>query len=251
MRIFLGILISFATANLAQANVVQSDQVWSKHRVTVCFAQPSQANLSFAGTGTQEYIRDGAPYTSQEKAVIQSVVEQQYTSASTGIHFQFLGDCKSSPTADLFLFKTFFSSTDLGGQTPSRSPEKLKKGRPFILMEIGRDGMSVESKLSYLDYLKLIVLHEFGHSAGLAHEHALPGALEDENCKVMPEGRNRPGQDFGNWTAIPKGYTQPSAYDPKSIMNGCWDQAVKISGLISEVRLSRQDRDTLKKLYAK
>jgi hypothetical protein len=90
-------------------------------------------------------------------------------------------------------------------------------------------------------------LHEFGHVAGLIHEHYHKNAKKDPNCqdiiKDNPHFIVNPihlGKD--------KAY---SKYDSKSIMNGCFllKEDQKDQQSLADIQLSQNDRHTLQCIY--
>ena len=84
-----------------------------------------------------------------------------------------------------------------------------------------------------------LALHEFGHVAGLRHEHA----RADSTCKKSDELIEEEQMKSEEFSAS-------AAYDPNSIMNYCYRDIVLQEKLqASEIRLSASDIEVIKKLY--
>ncbi len=235
----------------AFATYLDRSQKWVKPAgVRVCFASPAQANLTFASSGTREYLASGAPFTSAEKKAIRDAVVREYTRDRTGIYFRKFSDCTDRTSEyDLMLFKTFGNFTGLGGQTPSRSAKKLAAGKPYIVFEEGKNGPDPKMKFRKLDNWAYLALHEFGHATGFQHEQLLKAAFNDPNCLLLHAPGNRPGVDYGFLEEPYAPEYQLTAYDPDSIMNTCKNRAVEEMGNVKDIHLSPENRRALRKLY--
>lgn len=206
---------------------VYFDNLWETNEVTVCFAEGEQERRE-----TDGYVLKVKSWKEKNKANLRQWVGEEFTADRTGINFTGFLDCGDSPEADVIIFHnknsrvgTFF----LGGTNglaligPNRNAVVgYPSARAFI--SISSSGMD-----------KGTVIHEFGHSAGLQHEHIHYDAfkLDKGRCPSISKDNHFTTQ----WR-----YTE---YDRDSVMNYC-----RIQGKGgSTAGLSPKDVELLKKLY--
>lgn len=194
--LFLLIFATFATP-LAFAGTY-SKTLWDKNELVTCFA-PAEEKIRKSFTNKLN-VRD---WSEEDKTKVQTWVNSEYTLEHTGIHFSGWLDCAEAPLADVILFynKTPVKRSPLDGVAGGYGPIDKIEGYPDArsYVAISTSGM-----------IKNTVIHEFGHVAGLAHEHNHPDVKRSSKKQCLnnkPE--NYPSYFF---------YT---VYDDESIMSYC------------------------------
>jgi hypothetical protein len=215
------VAFSISVSYAGTSSIVEPMTVWPKTEVTVCFG--TQDDLArTALPDTQMMI----PYTAHEKEVLKSAVNNEFTPEATGIHFVGWEDCRADLKPDAILFAQDSERYGGGGQASmGYHGEKYDEGYRSLPQEILdekgwstyvllRTGPSL-GKLTDDQRLSYIGLHEFGHLAGLRHEHIRPEAKDDWICKLTgdADGLEQPGK-LTSYTG---------KYDPISIMSYCFN----------------------------
>lgn len=213
----------------------------------VCFVEPgeieppSEIDDDVAVSGFTEF----------RKEWIRKTLEEQFTPSRTGIHFVGFGDCHEEP-GDVFVWRSrprFNGAGTTGTASAYRigQAEQVAVCPPGVESEgcevvegadpgAGLWGFSRLLRAEATAHMRLNsdafcshkaaadlcrkgqLIHEFGHIAGLRHEHARPEAAEDQRCiHYNLAAKTSEG------TGATAEYVGP--YDPKSIMNYCyrWD----------------------------
>lgn len=224
MKIILSLLVVFSTHAISG---VYYNNLWEKNEVSVCFAQGEVGKRD-----TDGYVLKVRNWKEKQKSKLRQWVSEEFSAERTGIHFSGFLDCEDSPDADVIIFHnknspliTFFlggvHGLALMGPNPNAA-EGYPKARGFI--SISSSGMD-----------KGTVIHEFGHSAGLHHEHIHYDAFEKDKGRCAIISEDTPFSTRWNYTE----------YDPDSVMNYC-----KIQGKGgSKAGLSPKDAELLKSLY--
>lgn len=170
-------------------------------------------------------------FTHAEKKAMQKMVDTEFKAERTGLSFKGWKDCKDTEgPVDLYILTSdkpvsalgarIFGKAEIGNGTEYNSHAvRLVGDGPthMFFAKVPREDGTIDFELT-----KLYALHEFGHVAGLRHEHIRPEADLDELCEL----------DGGAGTEAPGPLTENfSAYDSFSIMNYCFLHAVqRISG---------------------
>lgn len=225
-----------------QATIYEPATVWDKNTVTVCFLdEQHQLGQTRFGTTDEEFKKNGFAPTfnsSEEKEIIKTTINNTFTKATTGIHFNGWKNCSEEATADVLIMK---AEKVKGFIFKKRPPFKgyASIGENGAVTSEGRFVKSYQTKPFVILYTfdPAIIVHEFGHLAGLRHEHVHPEAKKvDSSCYSALYSKE-----------ITTEYSVVTEYDRASIMNYC-----RINNKYNKSSaLSSKDRETLLKIYGK
>lgn len=219
MKILL-LLLSFVS--VAKANIYVH-QLWQKQEVSVCFGKAEEKSRFFLG---KEFSIHNWSKTDQNK--IKTWVMEEYSQERTGIHFVGWTDCEEAPDADVVVL--FHKNSPVLANTFNGIHGATFYSGPSFGTIDGYPHASNLVIISKSGVDKTTATHEFGHVAGLMHEHNHPDIKKfDESCKFAdPKFDSRIGYED---------------YDKSSVMNYCFALKNRNSGL------SEKDVSLLKRLY--
>lgn len=245
--------------------IVAEDYIWKKKSISVCWADKEQSEeldqFSVMRTASQETTTDiGA----EDRKAIQSKIQEQFNHESVGLEFVGWQPCDSNNKSDIYIF-AFEDMTyaeyyipgeaDIGTSCEMFNSDIRKKeirhrvpGQPGYLF-LSKATLKHHKQFIKHPEISLIrsALHEFGHIAGLLHEHYHKDAKNDPNCqdliKENPDFTLNPVK-LGKEKAYSK-------YDPQSIMNACFtiEEDEKEQQSVSDIKLSPLDLHTLRCIY--
>jgi len=224
---------------------------WTKQSIHVCWRNGVDQDPAFVKND----------FNNIKKQAVREIVQQEYTIERVGIEFVGWENCNelkpgtfdfeiiqdhfaapSNPTVKYYRDQSVEGMAFLGEgggcyriteHDPFSEQPKVSVGyyrrnskpeKKVYLMFFEMNDV-FENSFTSIKRLQSTALHEFGHVAGLRHEHIHPEAMNDSNCKYM-------GTDF---TVSEKTYDTTrivSEYDPNSIMNYCWLAALDAKGLV-------------------
>lgn len=210
-------------------SVYSTEYLWPHNKLTTCFADGDGQDLQ-----NGPLVLKFRKWKKSDKEKVKSWVLSEYSEERTGIHFVGFEDCEDNPVTDVAIFynqNNKFSSRLFGGLDGIASfGTTLKYHRGFLRGYPMANGY-VSISTSGMD--KGTVIHEFGHIAGLMHEHEHPDAVINEPyCREAVEQGALVGFEY-------------DPYDSDSVMNYC--KLNKKGG--KNVGLSERDVLLLKKLY--
>lgn len=211
MKILIPLLLTSA-AFAAPFSAIEPQTVWKKKAVKVCFGTDADLGRTPYSGKYAEIL----PYTSEQKALLKSVVTREFTPQTTGIHFVGWEDCSVTLNPDTIIFREegstggsatmgFHGALDENGYRSV--PTNLKT---FVHLTTNVDPI----KLTADERLSFIALHEFGHLAGLRHEQIRKEIKDDWICAMTgyEEDFEEPF-DSTRFTSI---------FDSYSIMSYCY-----------------------------
>lgn len=208
----LGLISSFASI----AGVLSTGEPltkWNKLSLTVCWLDDEKIKDSDFHYQTLRTINElessfiKAP--DKLKLNIQSAIEREYTKSRTGIHFVGWKSCQMTPSSDVQILignenDAFEGKASFGRAANINDSYDLigsnQKAYVYLSTKIKKN-----IRISQTAAIVSTAIHEFGHIAGLRHEHI---RMESNNCYRTEEAPLNPTAFF-------------SAYDPSSIMNYC------------------------------
>lgn len=186
---------------------------WSKKEVKVCWLDDSPINKDEFNENQFQQIGDVidvlVTMRSSLKKKIQALIQTEFTLNKTGITFTGWSSCRDTKDYDLILLTgdtTARSYTNfLGLATIGRGDivaydlmDKTKKS--FIYIDLHHQKPSA---VTATELTLIVTLHEFGHAAGLRHEH-----IRGKDCSHFEK-------QHANTSFF-------SVYDSSSIMNYCF-----------------------------
>lgn len=195
------------------------------------------------------------------KAQVQIKVQEQYNLEKVGIQFVGWENCtsKDKSSVQIFAFKKLSQEQmtyEPGICSVGNSMEVYnKKTRKRVLIKRPKNIPNAmflkmyEEDPNKIQIFMRTAVHEFGHAAGLHHEHFQKEAASDPNCqdfKKQDPNFNVPYLNIGKVISY-------NAYDPNSIMNSCFIMAQdnKQNQKIEDIQLSPSDIQTLRCTYSR
>lgn len=240
------------------ASIAEPGTIWKSTRPTVCWAdQKNWVNSTVLELGDSFLsAKQISPFSSVQKALIKAAIESNYTQNSVGMSFEGWSDCSITPKADIYLIHIDSPFQGGGMASIGQNGEPVcdeeyancvyhkmaTKKKAFVLLNTYP---FPEHKVSEEEALQIQAIHEFGHAAGLRHEHArVEDARKDPACQEI-------GYDLGD--SEDKSTTRYGPYDPSSMMSYCYlFKIVNKLGMpvgLKHLALSPIDQTTLRCLY--
>jgi len=213
-------IFSFAFAR--DTSIAEENFKWNKNQISVCWAGEKISDLNLTTLITENLQKK---YKSDQfilpdlylKKLIQDTVSVEFTPDETGIYFTDWENCHGDDW-DLMILVGKTSSPGTNGFA------LLGQGALITESLINMRPIDLDQRKSYVffdkdfikkssNYVKKTILHEFGHVAGLRHEHDRKEAKKDPICREL----------YITTTEIAfPGTTFYGDYDPSSIMNYCF-----------------------------
>lgn len=240
-------------------NLVEPDIKWDKKEVSVCFADFSHYKKSYLSEKEPDLNETNViAYTQSHKEALEDIIIQEYTKERTGIAFIGWKDCQEQPDSDVYLFRISDSGAgfigvasqgEAGEQTFEEvgifSKKKVKVYRKqnkdkkaFLALNTA---LLKSARLSRVSEFQMTALHEFGHLAGLQHEHA---DIREDNKRYGDSNCSTSGTRTAEG---PLSSTKKvSVYDRNSIMNYCYGNILRQNGLNIMVPTSLAKKFSLK-----
>lgn len=228
VRFWIMVVMFLASAS-SRASIYTQNYLWDKRELTTCFADDNRDR------NNGPLVLKFREWKKSHKEKIKNWVQSEFTAERTGIHFVGFHDCEVNPDVDVAIFynknnklesRLFGGLDGLASLGTSLHTENIGWLFGFKLINgfvaISKSGIN-----------KGTVIHEFGHVAGLMHEHDHPEAEKIEpNCKYTED-----------WKILSGFMYEP--YDANSVMNYC--KLDKRGG--KNVGLSSTDVDVLRRIY--
>lgn len=230
---------------------------WNIKTIKVCWGTEAHRKATFAITDKREFI----PYTADQKEWIKDIITKEFTLSETGIEFSGWNNCEpKAEGSEVVLLRVEPAIPDDAGFIFAESGGRATIGQRGNPVEhhtgtsLGSYTTYEKSNLPYLnfvilntrsddkrmppnEYIKMIALHEFGHTAGLRHQHVrIKDVKQDLNCKKVPEIKISEEPAFASTK-----FAGP--YDHNSIMNYCY-----INVLSSKTGLSFRAKSITEKI---
>ena len=208
---------------------------WEKKEVRVCFGNETHQSRSWVSRESYDFIE----YSREQKMWIKDIITKEYNLKDTGISFVGFQNCTTNlEDIDVILFRfepsipegegpynvkggmaTLGEKGDVrsvGSDNSEESKEEYYKADfPQLNVVILNTGGANEKKVDAASYIQMLALHEFGHTAGLRHQHIIMKAAEkDPNCQNFKTTmKSEPIFQSTIFTG---------AYDFNSVMNYCY-----------------------------
>lgn len=234
--LFLSLPLSGLTA------IPEPTTLWDKNKINVCFLDDQNQVTLIGMQNNPKSFKDNGftpqSFTTQEKTIIKNTVNESYTEKKTGIHFVGWENCSRASEIDVVLMKAGKIERKFWLDKSVFFDGAASIGENGVFNKDGYFGKDLKDKAFVAltkDLEKAVINHEFGHIAGLRHEHIHPQAKRiDSSCSAALYMKE-----------IPIDKTMLQSYDRASIMNYCRIH----NPMNNSSALSAQDSNTLKMLY--
>ncbi len=255
-----------ALGPLAQAGIIEPHVLWDKTALKTCFfsdnSQLALTTLVDKATTKKNFDFSPKSLSKSKRENVKNVILNEFSSQRTGIHFTGFKDCKDEKNPDVIVMRAaskiiLLDMPDFNGRAVIGQDgyfqyefEENEQGeRNYVIEADGsyHEGFFQKSGKAAFVALRTdnagTITHEFGHVAGLRHEHIRAEAEQDKNCYNF--GVVWPTKELVYDTA-----QFETNYDNRSIMNYCYLQSNKgsFSKMIGKI-LSDGDVQTLKAYY--
>lgn len=211
---------------LVFGSMARYDHKWSKNKLSTCFASSTTyERLNFFNRGVSQ--SDIVEYNQEEKQAIREVLTENFTLKEVGISFTGFKNCSEDSRADIYIVKFASPLPQLPAGWASMTGDAHYENcyndvcsitylrdvqQPYVAMNVIP---VVGRKTTDLQRLRILALHEFGHIAGLMHEHTRPERGMDRNCIARES-------TLGDDIHLPNPTNVFGPYDSNSTMNYCY-----------------------------
>lgn len=264
---FLVLALAMSASISATAGLFNEYNPWQKTAIRVCFAHTSDdfSTLNYFHDGTLNDLRGDfvGNWQQEAKQKAQQIIESEFSKEKTLIHFVGWQDCPVDVEKSDFDVMLYTSQVELNNifmeygrasiGNNSQYDDSIKSKKAFLyiadLSTFALDFKKMKFKGDVELYWKYTLVHEFGHLAGLLHEHDQKDVVNDPNC---PEGMVAALiRGTKNFTKLSYTYRH-GPYDQNSIMNYCFKNLYRDNNrkLVRQSVLSPQDIETLTKMYS-
>lgn len=253
-------LMALMSASSLKAGIIEPKTLWDKTEIVACwYDSPSQlpeTKLESEETAKKKFDFLPRVLKDKDKKKVKEVITRNFTPAQTGIHFVGWKPCSQTPNRDVIVMRAK-SKVFLLDRPGFNGRATIGESGILARAEDGPIGFwDKEEKTPtialYSTFMNPIgagtIVHEFGHTAGLRHEHIHEDSYEDKNCHSMMVPLNFEKPEELETPHVSSVFV--TEYDPTSIMNYCWLMTERSAlNKSKNVILSDKDRATLKKYY--
>ncbi len=240
------IFISSITVSQVHASLFRSDSLWKKNTLSICFAEKTK-ELVKVKSGFGKYNFYNKSFSPSEKLKLKSWVLENYSLEKTNITFSGFESCTDKKSADVIIY---FLSYDL-----QENYYQTREGFASIGAE-GKSNLFPEAS-GYVVFDRIfpkkeIVVHEFGHLVGLAHEHNRPEMKNEECYKRIYEKTPIVSYEvfLSQREVKDNQFVALGDFDIQSIMNTCHLRKIRVESIPeAEIGLSTNDALLLRELY--
>lgn len=201
-RFLFSILLALQPVSAIGASAITED-LWAKHSVEVCWANAKTAKSACFDEENKSRLRDAKITTPPQifRERVRERVNQEFSIRRTGISFRGWRDCNQTSTADVILYfnyvedgaENFANGVSAIGDCSPRHGIK-RTGLAGVLLEVSKD-LASDTNVSNVELSLLpLVLHEFGHLAGLLHED--PDSYTCDDPRTGYKCKARTNRDF-------------------------------------------------------
>lgn len=221
---FIGLISIMVFVNQSNASLVEPNIKWRKTSINICWGDYSDRikvlnPLEFNKKKDIERV-----FNNVEKNILEKSISQEFTAKSTIIRFNFDSQKKCDAYVFGFILKKG-SNPKAHSTIGEKSIDSFKRRRlsfrkPRVYISFPLSFLSInggEINLSKKEFIKNTAIHEFGHLAGLRHEHAQKTEELDAFCNhasIIFKEKSNP-------TTL--AYT---SFDTLSVMNYCLTRAI-------------------------
>jgi len=174
-------LLFILIPSILMASTGHKSIIWDKKEIKVCWLDNLPVPNNFFSTSQLKEIEGLGEFISldeKNKSIISSSVQSGYTKELTGIHFTGWKTCQTDDGSDVVIL--IGSNGEVGttsqgqaslGRADADDIQKIRgtDKRAFVFLDVGM--WEPDTNWIRDDYIKFMALHEFGHIAGLRHEH--------------------------------------------------------------------------------
>jgi hypothetical protein len=209
----------FVKLGASEFSVAEPLTLWSKNKLKTCWIleDTKTQDLPIEIRKKISSAPKGSNLNFEEYQAVKNIIEENFKAENTGISFYGWNECQNDQ-ADVYITTSQkqqpfigFGSIGDGSHFTNVDVDLSTKHKEKSFVYLSRISQSkIQNKLKAL---QMFALHEFGHVAGLRHEHIRDEAKNDPNC-LLSGAHTKEKKDL---------YTvELNEYDPNSIMNYCY-----------------------------
>lgn len=239
------LLAVFAT-NAHAGLLIKPEFRWQKSNIKICFLEskaPLEPSPSRLVSTAAPHLISPKSYNSFYMQQVRSIIETEFNGSRTGVRFDGWHLCSESPDADAFVF--FYQTESL---SHSFATIAWAVGQPYIGFHLDHLELQMLKSQLVSSHFAATMLHEFGHLAGLSHEHQRWEYLTEGRCLIWDSTAYSNQHSCTSESLLWRAKVVPhGSYDHDSIMNYC--RARQIERYEAPVQLSQGDKAALQYMF--
>ncbi len=217
-------------------SIAEPEVKWSKKSIVVCWGNDNDITKIKNNISLQYTLRDAGlvQFSNEIKSVISTTITEEYSISRTGIEFIGWKNCSETNNPDLIIFQAYgenrtnesFGESTIGEHSYFDTYGYHRTDLNTVDAVFLRYKRTLNGRLGMVSTqqsLQMTAIHEFGHVAGLRHEHVRIEAKNDANCitteVILLETLFQSSKNY-------------TTYDSNSIMSYCYSTLIrKLTGL--------------------